>query len=269
MDMNSKVKLNGKTMSMIELADRLGIDLLKPDLIIASANILERRGQITVVENKTKEEILMDKAGEEIELQSAIEAIEKEEKDSKIAKRESKKAQTDLVKIALPFNTTLECEKFELWVNELGIEDTTFTKKNGVIKLIIKDITPNEYTKISTRYNADKIIATTVNTSSKVINGTTDGINYMATEVVAPVAKIAGEAGMNLSKGLFHTGAKVLASLINSGARAVTDTKLAMATDAELIKAQGQLVNAKNSIRRGVRKQIDKSSMGGGIEILE
>lgn len=269
MDMNSQVKIKGKTMNMMEFADRFGLDLLKPDLIIASANILERRGQLTVVEHKTKEEILMEKATEEVGVQAVIEGIEEEEKQSKIAKRESKKAETDLLNIGLTFNTTLECEKFELWVNEIGIEDTTFTKKNGVIKLVIKDITPGEYTKISTRYNADKVISKTVDTSSKVINGTTDSINYVATEVVAPVAKIAGEAGMNLSKGLFHTGAKVLASLINSGARAVSDTKLAMATDAELIKAQGQLLNAKNSVKRGVRKQLDKNSYGNGIEIIE
>ena len=44
-DMNSIVKINnGKSMDMVEFADKFGLDLMNTETIIKMANILQRRG---------------------------------------------------------------------------------------------------------------------------------------------------------------------------------------------------------------------------------
>ena len=70
---------------------------------------------------------------------------------------------------------------------------------------------------------------------------------------------------MNVSKGLFHTGIKILGSVVNSGAKAIAETKYEMATDPELLQAQSQIINAKNAIKRGVNSKINNTSSGSGI----
>ena len=93
--------------------------------------------------------------------------------------------------IALSFKTTAEACSAESYVNSLGIEDTEISIKGGAIKLIVRDITPQEYTKIATKYQLEKAVNSTVDVAGKALRGTTNAINYTATNVVAPVAKIA------------------------------------------------------------------------------
>lgn len=268
-DMNSMVKINGgKSLNMVEFADKLGLDILNPTVVISTANLLQRRGQLTVVENKSKEEKLLDSAVGEYAFQEAVNNIAREEEAHKTDVRNQKKADTDTHTIKLSFTTTLEATKFETWVNNLGVDETSQIIKGGAIKLLIENITPNEYVKITTKYKAELAINKTVNTTSKLINGTTNGINYGMSEVVAPVAKIAGEAGMNLTKGLFHTGMKTLAGLVNSGAKAIDDTKMALISDPDCLRATSQLIDAKNTIKRGVNSKLNSKGFGSGIEIL-
>jgi hypothetical protein len=268
-DMNSTVKINGgKSLNMAEFADKFGVDLANPQLVVSTANILEKQGKLIVVETKSKEEQIVDQAmGQEV-FQSVVENLDNEEQAYKEQLREAKKAESDVLKITLAFITTLDATKFNMWLTSLGVTEVSQIIKNGCIKLLIEDITPQEYTKISAKYKAEKAINATVNTTSKVMNGTTNAVNYGLSEVVAPVAKIAGEAGMNLGKGLFHTLIKTGAGLINSGAKAVTDTKIALMTDPECLRATSQLIDAKNNITRGVNKQMNNRGFGSGIEIL-
>ena len=50
----------------------------------------------------------------------------------------------------------------QYWVNSLGIEDTEVSIKQGKVTLVIKGITPKEYAKIANRYQADKVVSSTM-----------------------------------------------------------------------------------------------------------
>ena len=73
---------------------------------------------------------------------------------------------------------------------------------------------------------------------------------------------------MNLGKGLFHTSIKVGAGLVNATSKAVADTKVAMATDTELLKAKKELVDAKDSAVSFFRRKLGSAKKRSGIETL-
>ena len=269
-DMNSTVKvMNGKSMTMIEFANEFGVDISKgTELLLDTARLLEKRGQLTVVDKSTKQEKILNEALEEHVFQQVVDGLDAQEAANIQRKREARLQETDSHSFALSFNTTLEATKFETWVNGLGVLQTGMFEDNGVIKLAIKDVTPQEYTKITTRYKADNAISGGMRMTNQVVRGTTNTINYGLSEVVAPTAKIVGEAGINIGKGLFHTLIKTGAGLINSTAKGVADTKVALTTDAECLRAVRQLQDVKNGVKRGVATKMNNSSIGNGIEML-
>lgn len=268
-DMNSEIKLaGGKTVNMIEFADRYGLDIANPNVVISAANLLLKRGQVTLVDKTTKEEQQLEAAMEEHAFQQIVENLDAEQEAHRQAKRKQALANTDSLKITLAFITSLDAVKFANWLSTQGITEVSEVRKGGAIKLMIEDITPQEFTKISNKYKAENAITAGVNATSKLVNGTTNAVNYGLSEVVAPTAKIVGEAGMNLGKGLFHTGVKTLAGLVNSGAKAVADTKIALSTDPDCLRATRQLQDAKNTVKRGVARKVNQTGVGNGIEIL-
>ena len=269
LSMKSIVKVNGgKSMNMFDFADKYGFDINNPDEVLYYAGLLQKQGKLTIKSETSKEQDLINKAIKEEEFQQKASDVQDEQDFYKKNLRDEKASNSDLVGIALRFTTSLEAENFELYVKSLNIENTEISKRNGVVKLFIKDITPEEYNKIKMKYKAEIAIDKTVNTANKAVNNTTNAVNYLATEVVAPVSKIAGEGAINITKGLVHTGVKVFAGLINSSAKAITDTKNSLATDPELIKASNQLINAKNATKRSIRKMADKKMGSNGIEML-
>ena len=268
-NMNSIVKINnGKSMDMVEFADKFGLDLMNTETIIKMANILQRRGQLIVVEKQTKEEQLIADAQKENDFQEVVQGIQNEKQNAINDIREQQKEEVDTINMKLDYTSTLEAQKMAKWImTELHVpeNDISIVMQSSLIALQITNITPQEFNKISTKYNAQKLIDKTVNIADKGVNSTTNSINYLAEEVVAPVSKIAVAGAMNVSKGLFHTGIKILGSVINSGAKAIAETKYEMATDPELLQAQSQIINAKNAIKRGVNSKINNTSSGSGI----
>lgn len=265
-DMNTIIIIKGKRYTMDEFINKFAIT--DTNKAIVYAETLIKKGKATVYNNITEEEEIKKKLDADIEFQNIINQLEEEEYISKQSKREELKKETDLVSIALTFTTSAEACEAEHWINSLGIEDTEISIKKGAIKLIVREITPQEYNKIATRYQLEKGINTAVKYANKTIINTTDAINYTATKVVAPVAKIAGEAGMNLSKGLLHTGIKVGAGLVNATSKAIDDTKVAMATDTELLKAKKELIDAKDSALSFFKRKLGANKRRSGIETL-
>lgn len=235
---------------------------------IQYANTLVKKGMAIVHSDKSDEEELLAKLEEEQNFMAMINQLESEEYAGGQAKRAEAKEDTDLVSIALTFKNSAEACSAENWINGMGIEDTEISIKKGAVKLVVKEITPQEYTKIATKYQLEKAIGTTVDIAGKTIVGATDTVNYVATKVVAPVAKIAGEAGMNLGKGLVHTGVKVGAGLVNATSKAVVETKVAMATDTELLKAKKEIIDAKDTAISFFRKKLGSAKRRSGIETI-
>ena len=270
-DMNSTVKvMGGKSLTMIEFAEEYGLDMSKGSaLVLETARLLEKRGQLTVVDTSTKQEKILNEAFQEEMFQQVVNGLDAQEAANIQRKREAKLQETDSHSFTLAFNTSLEATKFETWVNSLGVLQTgQYQEDNGVIKLAIKEVTPQEYTKITTRYKADNAISGGMRMTNQIVKGTTNTINYGLSEVVAPTAKIVGEAGINIGKGLFHTLIKTGAGLINSTAKGVADTKVALQTDAECLRAVRQLQDVKNGVKRGVATKMQNSGVGNGIEMI-
>ena len=266
MDMNTILIIKGKKTTMQEFQARFGIE--SEEKAIQMAQILVKKGNAVVHVEKSEEQDLLNKLEADALLASIVDQLDAEEYSAQQAKREENKSDVDLVSIKLAFSSSADAAQAETWINSLGIEDTEITMKKGAISLIVRDITPQEYTKIATKYQLEKAVNSTVDVAGKALRGTTNALNYTATNVVAPVAKIAGEAGMNLGKGLFHTSVKVGAGLVNAGARAVEDTKVAMATDTELIKAKKELIDAKDNLVSMFRRKIGSNRRRSGIETL-
>ena len=264
--MDTILLIKGKRYSIEEFKNKFAITDDARALTLAET--LVKKGKATIYSATSQEDELLDLLDGDIELTNIVNQINDEEYASVQAKRNEIKQEVDTVSIALSFKTTAEACSAESYVNSLGIEDTEISIKGGAIKLIVRDITPQEYTKIATKYQLEKAVNSTVDVAGKALRGTTNAINYTATNVVAPVAKIAGEAGMNLGKGLFHTSVKVGAGLVNAGAKAVEDTKVAMATDRELIKAKKELIDAKDNLVSMFRRKLGSNRRRSGIETL-
>ena len=264
--MDTILLIKGKRYSIEEFKNKFAITDDARALTLAET--LVKKGKATIYSATSQEDELLDLLDGDIELTNIVNQINDEEYASVQAKRNEIKQEVDTVSIALSFKTTAEACSAESYVNSLGIEDTEISIKGGAIKLIVRDITPQEYTKIATKYQLEKAVNSTVDVAGKALRGTTNAINYTATNVVAPVAKIAGEAGMNLGKGLFHTSVKVGAGLVNAGAKAVEDTEVAMATDTELIKAKKELIDAKDNLVSMFRRKIGSNRRRSGIETL-
>lgn len=265
-DMNTILIIKGKKTTMQEFQARFGID--SDDKAIQMAQILVKKGNAVVHTEKTDEQELLSKLEADALLASIVEQLDNEEYSAQQAKREEMKSEVDLVSIKLAFNSSADATQAEAWINSLGVEDTEITMKKGAISLVVRDITPQEYTKIATKYQVDKALDNTVKVATKTIVGATNAINYTATKVVAPTAKIAGEATMNLGKGLVHATAKVGAGLVNSGSKAIVDTKVALATDTEMIRAKKELVDAKDSVVSFFKGKLNKNRKRSGIETL-
>lgn len=265
-DMNTILLIKGKKYTMEAFMTKFAIT--DENKAVQYANLLVKKGKASIYSATSDEEDLISKLDEEQAFIDMMNQLEAEEHASLQAKREELKEDVDLVSIALTFKTSAEACTAENWITSIGIEDTEISMKKGAIKLIVRNITPQEYTKIATRYQLEKAINTTVDATGKALVGATDAVNYVATKVVAPTAKIAGEAGMNLGKGLFHTSVKVGAGLVNATSKAVTETKVAMATDTELLKAKKELVDAKDAAVSFFRRKLGTAKKRSGIETL-
>lgn len=266
-DLNTVLTIKGKRHTIEDFKAKFGIDT--DERAIQLAERLVKKGQATIYHKNAKEKNIVDTLESDELLESIVDQINDEEYSAQVAVRESNKADVDLVSIRLAFKTTNLAVQAEQWINSLGIEDTEISMKKGAITLTVRDITPAEHTKIARKYQLERAITTGVNVTGKALKNTTDAINYTATNVVAPVAKIASEAGMNLGKGLVHTGVKVGAGLVNATSKAVTDTKVAMATDTELLKAKRELVDAKDTALSFFRNKFGTGKKRSGIEVID
>lgn len=268
MNINNETVLiiKGKKTTMEQFKTKFGIE--SDERALSLAGTLVKKGKAQIYSDKSQEDELIKSLEADQLLASIVDQIDNEEYSHKQVKREQAKEDTDLVSIKLAFKTSNEAVQAEHWINSIGVEDTEITMKKGAVYLTINDITPQEYTKIATKYQVEKALNTAVDLTGKALKNTTNAINYTATNVVAPVAKIAGEAGMNLGKGLVHTGVKVGAGLVNSASKAVSDTKVAMATDTELLRAKKELIDVKDSAISFFRKKIGSNKKKSGIEVI-
>lgn len=261
---NTILMIHGKKVSMDKFQESYGIDTM--DRAIELAEIMVKKGRATVYSKTSEEDAIIEMLEKEEEFSNLLDAIDEEESAHEQYVRAKRAEDVDLTSIRLSFKNSADASKAEYWVNGLGINDTEISIKNGQVALVVRDITPIEYAKIARRYQADKVIGNTVDLASKTVTSTTDALNYGLTNIVAPTAKIAGQAGMNIGKGVIHTGMKVGAGLVNSGSKAIEETKVAMTTDLEVLRAKKELVDAKDKTLSFFRRKMNSAKKRSGIE---
>lgn len=262
--LETTINYKGKKMTVDELAKKFGC--VDEDRKIKTVNVLIAKKLAFIPTATTEEEELLEDLINEDEILRRAEAIEKEEDDSTRAYREEELKDVDNLNIRLAFITSLEALSFEDKLLDLGIEETSIINKKGAISLVVENITPAEYSKITRMYSLEKGVRTTVNAVSKGAGTVTDTINYGATNLVAPVIKITGEVGMNLAKGLFQTITKAGAGFVNAGGKAIRDTKVELGNDSELIKARAELRAGANGVKNTVREKMNKRRRSSGVE---
>ena len=269
--LNSKLKYLNKTYSVPDLAEKFGLDLTVMKETLYTLEILLKQGRITeVVENDTKENKVLKQAIKEEAFSSVVNQMEEEEERQKYLTREKQLQESDTVNISLDFYQTILAQKFKLWLESIGINNakTTQDLDTGVINLVIRNITPQEYTKISNKYKAEYCINKVLNMSQSGVDHITEGANYIASEVVTPAMKIASKGVINIGKGLFKSGLKLSASLLNNTVQAVKETKEELNSDPELLKASNQLLNAKHEITKVINNKTNNVA-GSGINIID
>ena len=255
----------GKKLTLEKFMEKLGLETLEQAQ--KSFEILERKGFATLAEEDlTDEQETLKKSIKENVILEVVDELEQEEYNHMQQERQAEIEETESLNMRLPFRNSLEREEFIVWLESLGIDDVETSERKGQISLNIYNVSPREYNKIANRFKADTTVKKAVGTTKKAVTGVAEGINYGATNIVAPTAKIVGEAGMRLGKGLATTVAKTGAGLFTSGSEAVKDTAQALRTDREMLKARAEMREIGDNIKGIFRRRKNRSYRRSGIE---
>lgn len=260
----NKIIYKNKTYTVEEFMEVCGSTSIEETIKIIE--VLLKKGSVKLAENNSPQDEIA-KIIEKEEIHNIVQAIEQEEYNYQQAKRDETLENVDLISIELDFRTTTDAMKAEEWINSLGVETTEIKIIKKSIVLTVSDITPQEFTKIARKYNTDKVLRNGVELTGKALDSLTGAVNYATTNVIAPTAKLATKAGMDIGKAVVHTGVKVGAGVINAGMQTAKDLSKAMQTDSEMLKAKSELKNASDTIMRAFKSKFGGAS-GKGIRQL-
>ena len=262
--MDSVILFKGKKLTMDKFMQRIGANTIEEAQ--ASFDILERKGFVSLEsEDMTEEQEILEQAIKEDKISNIVEGLEEEEYQAKQRQRKEALEDTESLNIQLPFKNSLEREEFIIWLESFGIDDIETSERKGEILLKVYEITPQEYSKIANKYQRDNTINNAVEGTKKAVTNVAEGINYATNKIVAPTAKIVGEAGMRVGKGVATTLAKTGAGLFSSGAEAVKDTAQALRTDREMLQARKEAREMVDGIKSLFRKRKNKKLKKSGI----
>lgn len=265
-NLDTQINIKGRRMPVRGLVEFANVE---EEQCVSIANILIKQGKASIVENTTDEEDFINKALKAYEKIEVVQELDDQRLQKRLAIREENLNNTERLGISLDFDTVADAKKTEVEINQMNILNTEISLKNNNVKLIIKDITPQEYSKIARSYKASKMIDKSVDFVDASAKSLTDGINYATTNVIAPITKIGAKAGMNIGKGLIQTGVKIGAGIVTSGAKSIKETKASLQTDEEVLRATVELKEAKNSALSFFRRKLDKAyKTGSGISRL-
>lgn len=265
LNQDSMIMFKGKKLTLAKFMEKLGLET--EEQAQKSFEILERKGFASLAEdNLTEEQEALNKSIKEDEILEVVGELEQEEYNHKQQERKAELEDTEPLNMSLKFKNSLEREEFAIWLESMGIDDVETSERKGQLLLKIYEVSPREYNKIANRFNTDKTVKKAVNTTRKAVTGVAEGINYGATNIVAPTAKIVGEAGMRITKGVATTLAKTGAGLFTSGSEAVKDTAQSLRTDRDMLQARAEARTVMNNIKGLFRKRKNKTYKRNGIE---
>lgn len=265
--MNTIITYKGKNLTMNTFMSRFACETEAE--AIRLAGLLVKQGKASIDRKLTEEEEIVERAIKNQNHIDLADELDAEYTASAIRNREVRNEDVDLLSFTLDFNTTINAMGFEDWIYQaIGPDvEVSMKTKRGAISLEIENVSALECAKITNRYKTDRTVGAVVNATDKGLNAVTGAVNYTATNVIAPVATMAGRGVMNIGKGLATTLIKTGTGLLNSGAQAVRETKVALDTDEEMIRAKRELTSTKNSLASFTRNKLDKRNRAGGSGI--
>ena len=227
-------------------------------------DLMVQQGICTIKDDEeTEEDTLANKILHAEEIISARDQLLAEEENYNQKQREEKLNNTKSMTPLFPFINSLSATEFQDWLAiNLNINSQLITERDGSIKVRVPNVTPQEYTKIERHYNTEKGISKATNLAQKGADNLTNAVNYSATKIVAPTAKIAGRAGLNIAKTLVQTGVKVGAGLVSNTRKCINDTKRDLSYDRDILTAKADLKDASNCIKRKYASFVNKNVSG-------
>lgn len=256
MDKSKKYHLFGRIVTVQQFINENADALANADdqKIQATIDVLVRKGHMKEVDTRTKDEKKMMKAAQEELIRAAASGVEQQGEDLKDYKAELKREnRLSYEEIELDFpNATYAMQFEEFCKSTLRIKETEIRLRNGMAILAVKNITDAELNAINRKYTADKVVSSTVGVMDKTAEGLTKAVDYAAKNVLTPVTSIAAKSGMSILKSLAGTVARTGATLVTAGSKGLRDTIHDIKNDPEILRANRDLIDAKDTIRRTV-----------------
>lgn len=257
----------GKKYTEQEFADKFkGGDLIEGkkllDILLMSGKAMEVGAGSTnieeaLIEEAIKKASLLDKAEE-------LTSEEQAEKRYIVDKKREYKLTYD--EVAFEFPTSTKAEAFESTLNDMYIKcSVTKNSETRLWEVVVQDITEKDLNKVTTLYNAQKVVDTTLNTVDSVANKTVGAVSYASEKVVVPTVQVAGKAGMSIFKTLAKTAVKTGGTLTSAIVHGVRETVTEIKHDPDVIKASADLRRTGIDVKQSIGKGKHTTKVGSGI----
>jgi len=237
---------------------------------IALTELLITKGKITVPElNNDSRLKIIEQAKTEQNIEALATYIEIEEnlakKNKAIRKRENKLLYPE---IELDYNNFSEAVAAEnIFLEKLQLQETEISRKDGVVTLIIRNITDKELNYIKRTYKADNAINVSVQALDRGVSSILGGVDYTSKKILTPATKIVTKGFGSLFKSVVSTSVRTGASLVSNTGKAIRDTKEEIVNDTDVIKASRDLIRTKDSLSRGIKSKTGGNSNGLRIKM--
>ena len=231
---------------------------------INTINVLVNRGQAEILgERKSKEKIKIEKALREKDHLDKADYVRQEEEKQKDNRAQTKKEGRLLhEQITVDYFAIKQAKEhkalFEQNLRLTGIQ--LLMNDDDSYSLMIPNVSDKDIDYISRTLKTDSIVGGAVKGIDMGITGTTKAIDYTAKKVLSPTITIATKGVVSVGRTLFSTVAKAGGTIISAGAEGGRRTASELSTDDDIIKARQELINAKNSMRRGFNSTVGGSS---------
>lgn len=215
-----------------------------------------------IVKESMQHKSAFDKFMDELNVHNAASTIKDEEVWENQSVREDKAAnKCTYEKVTFSFRNVYEVQHFVDVVLAEGIKpENVLTTSNN--KVVVHDITQDEYNKFALYYNTSKATNAAVRSIGKTATTATNIAKYTAENVASPIIKTGIRSVGMMAKTLVHTvcktGSAIVSTAVDTASEAIDEIK----SDPEVVKATSNLYKAKNGIATKTN-----SFTGKGIEI--
>lgn len=266
LDLQKRFKFGGKVYTVEVFKEKFASDQDDEAIEIALKK-LEESGDLVWIDEldpqTRKEATILERVQKEQTIVEAANMADEFEQQAKDFKHEQKRAnQLKHKGCYFMFGNATQARDFENWVTQNLALETEISFVKGQPKLKIYDVTDQEISMMTRKYNLENGIQSVVDTADNLAQGATKAVDYTATKVLVPVAKVGAKAGVSILGTVAKTGAKTLGTLISSIAIGSKQCAKEIRNDEDVLRAGRELIQTKNELKKAVNKHT--GTMGAG-----